>query len=46
VIKALIQSTGMWAYVQGRITREYFPKKEAEYKVLPTTYKTEILASI
>ena len=36
-IKALIQSTGMQAYVQGKVTREYFSKNKAKYKALPTT---------
>jgi hypothetical protein len=45
-MKALIQSTGMWAYPEGKIEREHFPDDDDEYKVLPATHKAEILASI
>jgi hypothetical protein len=45
-IKALIQSTGMWAYVQGKIEREHFPEDDNEYQALSATRKAEILASI
>jgi hypothetical protein len=45
-MKALIQSTRMWAYVQGKVTREYFSKDEAEYEVLPMIHKAKILTSI
>ena len=30
-MKALIQSTRMWVYVQGKIERESFPEDEVEY---------------
>ena len=45
-MKALIQSTGMWAYPMGNIEREHFPDDDDEYKALPATQKAEILASI
>jgi hypothetical protein len=46
VMKALIQSTGMWAYVQGKVTREFFPDDDAEYEKLSQARKDEILTSI
>jgi hypothetical protein len=46
VMKALIQSTGMWAYVQGKIEREHFPKNDNEFQALTATRKAEILTSI
>jgi hypothetical protein len=46
VMKALIQSTGMWAYVQGKIEKESFPENDAEYQWLTVTRKAEILTSI
>ena len=45
-MKALVQSTGMWAYVLGNVERESFPDDEDEYKKLSSTRKAEILASI
>ena len=45
-MKALIQSTGMWAYPKGKIEREHFPDDDDEYKALPATRKAEILTSI
>jgi hypothetical protein len=45
-MKALIYSTGMWVYVQGKIERESFPKDDAEYQQLSSTHNAEILASI
>jgi len=45
-IKALIQSTGMWAYPMGKVEREHFPDDDAELQVLSATRKAEILASI
>jgi hypothetical protein len=45
-MKALIQSTGMWAYVLGKVERELFPEDDAEYQKLSLTRRAEILASI
>ena len=45
-MKALIQSTGMWAYLMGKVEREYFPEDEAEFQALTATRKAEIMASI
>ena len=45
-MKALIQSTGMWAYPMGKVSREYFPDDDAEFQALTATRKAEIMASI
>jgi len=45
-MKALIQSTGMWAYPMGKVSREYFPDDDAEFEKLTKTRKDEIMASI
>jgi len=45
-MKALIQSTGMWAYPEGKVSREYFPDSDEEMDKLSTARKAEILASI
>ena len=45
-MKALIQSTGMWAYPMGKVKREHFPDDDAEFQALSATRKAEILASI
>jgi len=45
-MKALIQSTGMWAYLEGKVSREYFPDSDEEMDKLSTARKAEILASI
>jgi len=45
-MKAFIQSTGMWAYPMGKVTREYFPDNDAEFQALTATCQAEILASI
>ena len=45
-MKALIQSTGMWAYPMGKVEREYFPEDENEFQALTATRKAEIMASI
>jgi hypothetical protein len=45
-MKALIQSTGMWAYPMGKIEREHFPDDNAEFQALSATRKAEILTSI
>jgi hypothetical protein len=42
VIKAFIMSTGMWAYVEGRIERESLPNKKEELAKLFDTRKKEI----
>jgi hypothetical protein len=44
-MKALIMSTGMWAYVQGNIERESLPDKKEEREKLSETRKNEILAA-
>jgi hypothetical protein len=46
VMKALIQSTGMWAYLMGKVEREHFPDDDAKFQALSVTCKAEILASI
>jgi len=45
-MKALIQSTGMWAYPMGKVEREHFPDDDAKFQALSATRKAEILASI
>jgi hypothetical protein len=45
-IKAFIQSTGMWAYVMGKVDRQYFSDMDEECDKLSTAWKAEILASI
>ena len=45
-MKALIQSTGMWAYVLGKVEREFFPDSDEEMDKLSVFRKLEILASI
>jgi len=45
-MKALIQSTSMWAYVMGKVSREYFPDDDAEFEKLTQARKDEIMASI
>jgi hypothetical protein len=44
-MKALIMSTGMWAYVQGNIDRESLPEKKEEREKLSETRRNEILAA-
>jgi hypothetical protein len=46
VMKALIQSTGMWAYPMGKVEREYFPDTDEEMDKLSMAHKAEILTSI
>ena len=36
----------MWAYPEGKVSREYFPDSDEEMDKLSTTRKAEILASI
>ena len=45
-MKALIQSTGMWAYMMGKVFREYFPNDDAEFEKLMQIRKDEIMTSI
>ena len=45
-MKALIQSTGMWAYPMGKVSREFFPDDDAEFEKLTKERKDEIMASI
>jgi hypothetical protein len=42
VMKAFIMSTGMWAYVEGRIERESLPDKKEELAKLSNAQKEEI----
>ena len=44
-MKAFIMSTGMWAYVEGRIERESLPNKKEELAKLTDAWKEEIRAS-
>jgi hypothetical protein len=46
VMKALIQSTGMWAYRMGKVFREYFPNDDTEFEKLMQIRKDEIMTSI
>jgi hypothetical protein len=41
-MKALIMSTGMWAYVKGSIERESLPAKKEELEKLSKTRRDEI----
>ena len=41
-MKAFIMSTGMWAYVEGRIERESLPDKKEELAKLTDAWKEEI----
>ena len=41
-MKALIMSTGMWAYVKGSIERESLSNKKEEQEKLSKTCKEEI----
>ena len=45
-MKALIQSTGMWAYAMGKVSREFFPDDDAKFEKLTKERKDEIMASI
>ena len=42
MIKAFIMSTGMWAYVEGRIERESLPDKKEELAKLTDARREEI----
>jgi hypothetical protein len=44
-MKAFIMSTGMWAYVEGRIERESLPEKKEELAKLSDARKEEICVS-